>query len=77
MTTFNQHSKHAYVIKLVPRTTAAAGELRGRIEHLLSGRRHDFDTSQALIDCLLHEEQQVGREQGQVAIGTPRAEGIA
>ena len=72
MNTFTAHSAHAYVVKLTP---SPSGQLRGRIEHVVSGRRHDFDSSQALIDCLVHEEQQLSRDLGAGAIGASESEG--
>jgi hypothetical protein len=53
-------SAHAYVIKLGP--PGEAGRLQGRVEHVLSGRRHDFASAQALIEILLQEEREVARE---------------
>jgi hypothetical protein len=55
-------SAHAYVVKLGPLTEGEAGRLQGRIEHVLSGRRHDFASAQALIEILLQEEREVARE---------------
>lgn len=50
---------HVYVIHLrVP----SADPLQGRMEHVASGRRHDFDSGQGLLDCLRQEEAQVARE---------------
>lgn len=54
-------SAHAYVVKLGPLTDCEAGRLQGRVEHVLSGRRHDFASAQALIDILLQEEREVAR----------------
>jgi hypothetical protein len=54
-------SAHAYVVKLGPLTECDAGRLQGRVEHVLSGRRHDFASAQALIEILLHEEREVAR----------------
>lgn len=53
---------HAYVVKLGPLTESEAGRLQGRVEHVLSGRRHDFASAQALIEILLQEEREVARE---------------
>jgi hypothetical protein len=70
----NAHSEptqHVYVIKLAgPAGTAGEG-LRGRLEHVASGRRHDFDSADALLDCLLHEERQLAR----TAIGASELKG--
>lgn len=62
---------HVYVLKLTP-VEGDASVLRGRVEHIASGRRHDFHSTPALIDCLRHEEQQVKREQGTAADSDPR-----
>lgn len=53
---------HVYVVKINPTADGSAG-LAGRVEHVSSGRRHDFDSSQALIDCLLSEEREVARQE--------------
>ena len=50
---------HAFVIKLHPSDPLHPGGLSGRLEHVLSGRRHDFDNGRALLACLRHEQQQV------------------
>lgn len=61
MSTATAALRHVYVLKLIPSRPGDAS-LRGRLEHLASGRRHDFDSPQALIGCLHHEEQEVARE---------------
>jgi hypothetical protein len=48
-----------FVLKL--RGAANAAGLPGRIEHVLSGRRHDFDSAAALLACLRHELHEVCR----------------
>lgn len=53
---------HVYVLKLLP-SESCGKELQGRFEHMASGRRHDFHSTQSLIDFLRHEELQVAREQ--------------
>lgn len=50
-----------FVIKL--RCDVPSGRLAGRLEHLPSGRRHDFDSPRALVSCLLHELS-LGRDEG-------------
>lgn len=52
-------SLHVYVLKLACPAAPGSREVCGRIEHAASGRRHDFDSAQALLDCLRHEERQV------------------
>lgn len=56
-----ESTQHVYVVKLAGPSGAAGQELRGRLEHVASGRRHDFDSASALLDCLRHEEQQIAR----------------
>lgn len=48
-----------YVLKLSPPSSDGAAPLRGRLEHVISGRRHDFDDGAALLACLRHEQRQV------------------
>ncbi|MFT7775822.1 hypothetical protein [Roseateles sp.] len=62
MSTSSTPHSHVYVLKLIP-DEMGGSVLRGRLEHIASGRRHDFDSGVALIGCLHHEEQQVAREQ--------------
>lgn len=50
---------HVYVIHL---RAPGAASLQGWMEHVASGRRHDFDSGQGLLDCLWQEEAQVARE---------------
>ncbi|MBX3635580.1 MAG: hypothetical protein KF683_09380 [Rubrivivax sp.] len=47
-----------YVLKLSP-PCPGGGPLRGRLEHVISGRRHDFDDGAALLECLGHEQRQI------------------
>lgn len=42
-----------YVLKLRRLGTDA---IIGRVEHVLSGRRHDIDSGAALLSCLRHEQ---------------------
>jgi hypothetical protein len=51
-------SAGVYVVKLLPSDPGAPGRLAGRLEHVLSGRRHDFDNGAALLACLAHEQSQ-------------------
>lgn len=53
-----------FVVKLRLPDLADPGRLRGRVEHVGSGRRHDFDSSAALLACLAAELQELGREAG-------------
>ena len=51
-----------YAIKLQasdPHAPAQAEQLAGRLEHVLSGRRHDFANGAALLACLAFEQQQI------------------
>ena len=50
---------HVYVIQL---TRRIGTDLQGRLEHVGSGRRHDFDSSLSLLECLQQEEAQVARD---------------
>ncbi len=58
-----RRTAHVYVVTLAPNAgePAATPPLRGRVEHVSSGRRHDFDNGPALLACLAHEEQQVAQ----------------
>ncbi|MBI5255283.1 MAG: hypothetical protein HY855_02200 [Burkholderiales bacterium] len=51
-----------FVVRL-SRVPGATG-LHGRLEHVLTGRQHDFDSAEGLVDCLLSEERQLERERG-------------
>jgi hypothetical protein len=46
-----------YALQLLAADPLAPGRLRGRIEHVLSGRRHDFDSGEALLACLASEQR--------------------
>ena len=55
-------SNGLYALQLLAPDPRHPDRLRGRIEHVLSGRRHDFDSGAALLACLLSEmrlEQQL------------------
>lgn len=56
-----------YAIRLLPpEPTAPRGSdprIAGRIEHVLSGRCHDFDDGAALLACLAFEQQQQHQQQ--------------
>jgi hypothetical protein len=75
--TTTQAGHFVYVIRLRhgdPRDPAA---LSGRLEHVMSGRQHDFDDAQSLLACLAHEQAQVARAQGLERRGpAPRAVGL-
>jgi len=48
-----------YAIRLLPlETGGAAAQFAGRLEHVLSGRCHDFDDGATLLACLAFEQQQ-------------------
>ena len=51
-------SAGVYVVKLLPGDPSSPSRLAGRLEHVLSGRRHDFDDGAALLACLAHEQLQ-------------------
>lgn len=60
MTTLNP-SAFVFVIKLRGPDPLAPERLRGRIEHVSSGRRHDFDSSAALLASLRQELEEICR----------------
>lgn len=51
-------SAGVYAIQLLTIDPQHPGRLAGRLEHVLSGRRHDFANGQALLACLAFEQQQ-------------------
>jgi hypothetical protein len=51
-------SASAYAIQLLATAPQDPERLAGRLEHVLSGRRHDFANGQALLACLAFEQQQ-------------------
>jgi hypothetical protein len=50
---------NVFVIRLHPGEAMPAGRLCGRLEHVASGRQHDFDNAAALVACLQHEQLQI------------------
>jgi hypothetical protein len=54
-------SRGVYVVRLLAAPAGTATRLCGQLEHVLSGRRHDFDDGHALLACLRHEQRQVLR----------------
>lgn len=54
-------SSHVYVVKLTPSSVPGQPALCGRVEHVGSGRRHEFHDGQSLLDCLALEEAQAAR----------------
>jgi hypothetical protein len=52
-------SASAYAVKLLAHDAGHPERLAGRLEHVLSGRRHDFANGPALLACLVFEQQQV------------------
>lgn len=48
-------SERAYAVKLHATDPRLPDRIKGRLEHVLSGRRHDFDDGPALLACLAHE----------------------
>lgn len=59
---------HVYVIQLSRRSGV---ELQGRLEHVGSGRRHDFDSGLSLLECLQQEEAQVARDLARELVRDP------
>lgn len=49
-------SSHVYVIKLTPSGEPGQPTLCGRVEHVGSGRRHEFHDGASLLECLAREE---------------------
>ena len=48
-----------YAIRLLPPEPGSANpRVAGRLEHVLSGRCHDFEGGAALLACLAFEQQQ-------------------
>jgi hypothetical protein len=47
-----------FAVQLRPATAADRGRLAGRLEHVLSGRLHDFDDGAALLALLAAEQSQ-------------------
>lgn len=51
-------SASANAVKLLIVDPQHPERLAGRLEHVLSGRRHDFANGQGLLACLAFEQQQ-------------------
>jgi hypothetical protein len=64
-------SDRAFAIKLFAADPRDPGSLAGRVEHVLSGRRHNFGDGQALLACLAREQQLAAH--GTVACGRSQA----
>ena len=50
-----------FVVRLLPAASTVLGAplpCTGQLEHVLSGRRHDFADGAALLECLAHEQRQ-------------------
>jgi hypothetical protein len=59
------HANHfVYVVQLRHADSRNPLRLRGRLEHVMSGRQHDFENAQALLACLAHEQAQAAQAQG-------------
>ncbi|HSW03071.1 hypothetical protein [Aquabacterium sp.] len=54
-------SDRAFAIQLLAADPRDPGRLSGRIEHVLSGRCHDFDDGRALLACLALEQRLVAQ----------------
>jgi hypothetical protein len=46
----------AYALQLQPARTPQDTTVAGRLEHVMSGRRHAFDSGAELLACLAHEQ---------------------
>jgi hypothetical protein len=68
-------SAFVFVVKLRTGAGHGAHNLSGRVEHVLSGRRHDFDSSAALLACLLQEQQEVQRGPAPADVAAHTAKG--
>lgn len=67
------HASHfVYVVRLRHADPRDPSALSGRLEHVMSGRQHDFDNAQALLACLAHEQAQVAQAQGLERRGAPQ-----
>lgn len=55
-------SAGVYAVKLLATDPLHPERLAGRLEHVMSGRRHDFANGQALLACLAFEQQQAARD---------------
>ena len=66
-----------FVVRLLPAAPGGgAGEAPaciGQLEHVLSGRRHDFADGAALLECLAHEQRRASVTQAPVAPPRPPA----
>ena len=52
-----------YAIRLLPpESGAACARIAGRVEHVLTGRRHDFADGAALLAWLVSEEQRLQQQ---------------
>jgi len=67
-------SASVYAVKLLATDPQHPERLAGRLEHVLSGRRHDFANGQALLACLLFEQQQAALEAGAPFAASPRTD---
>lgn len=56
---------YVFVVKLAVAAGAPPLQLAGRLQHVQSGRRHDFDSGAALLACLQHEQAQVSQADGE------------
>jgi hypothetical protein len=53
-------SAGAYAVTLRAIDPADPARIAGRLEHVLSGRRHDFEDAQSLLACLALERSRAG-----------------
>ena len=57
------HNACLYAIRLLPpESGAACARIAGRVEHVLTGRRHDFADGAALLAWLALEQQRPQRQ---------------
>lgn len=64
-------SAGVYAIQLLATDPQHPERLAGRLEHVLSGRRHDFANGQALLACLAFEQQQVALDTAATPASAP------
>ena len=63
-------SAGVYAVTLLARNNQPT-RLAGRLEHVMSGRRHDFDNGAALLACLALEQRLAGLAADATTLSTP------
>jgi hypothetical protein len=61
-----------YAVKLLAVAANESPRIAGRLEHVLSGRRHDFDDGASLLACLALEQALACRAADESASATPK-----